>query len=584
MKNILVWACLLIGFGLLSACTANAETAQTEQPFDWRDDWAVADGFALEIDSEGFNQPTAIAFVPEPGDGPDDPLYFVTELKGQVKVVTNDRTVYTFAENFVQFEPVAEIPDLEGQSGAAGICLEPEKGYVFVTTVYQDESNILRNNIVRFQTEPGTFSLEPSDQIDFRDVFSDHRAGPSHQVGPCQIHDDYMYVSVGDAYHSPINSQKIESLNGKVLRMTLDGEPLEDNPFFIDDDETSAEDFVWSYGHRNPFSSSLVNDRLFVFDNGPEIDRFLEVQKGVNYLWDGSDRSMSTNAVAVFSPSLGPVQMDFNDNPDLFPEAYQDNFFVALSGRDLGVLMLEYDFEQHQMNAVPDHVLRYRGESDQWVIGLAMGPDGLYYSLLAPDEEGRNYIIKMVYDPEVGHPHKLTNNVSEGYLFYSKGCLGCHQRENRGPAVSIGPPLNTEGLMSRLDQRLNSDAYEASLQQTDLLDPEYQAARDEVLAVTGEDRVRTWVKYRLMEPRFDNVYSQMPNLGLSEDEAETITNFLLEPKSNDPASRVTRLIERYVSLELLPMILGAFLVGVLFVVVLFLLGYGLMKFKRSRQS
>ncbi|MCI0481371.1 MAG: hypothetical protein L0213_07270, partial [Candidatus Dadabacteria bacterium] len=59
----------------------------------------------MAIDTEGYSFPTSIAFVPEPGSGPRDPLYFVTELRGRVKVVTNDRSVHTFAEDIFRFEP-----------------------------------------------------------------------------------------------------------------------------------------------------------------------------------------------------------------------------------------------------------------------------------------------------------------------------------------------------------------------------------------------------------------------------------------------------------------------------------------------
>ena len=53
---------------------------------DWRADWSVAEGFTLRRDASGFRFPTAIAFVPQPGRAPGDPLYFVTELQGAIKV------------------------------------------------------------------------------------------------------------------------------------------------------------------------------------------------------------------------------------------------------------------------------------------------------------------------------------------------------------------------------------------------------------------------------------------------------------------------------------------------------------------
>ena len=79
------------------------ETLTTQQVFDWKSDWAVEKGFDITVDAQGLRFPTALAFIPNPGPAPKDPLYFVTELSGQVRVVTNDRTVITFAEDFDGF-------------------------------------------------------------------------------------------------------------------------------------------------------------------------------------------------------------------------------------------------------------------------------------------------------------------------------------------------------------------------------------------------------------------------------------------------------------------------------------------------
>ena len=141
----------------------------------WKSNWAVETGFDISIDVRGFQFPTAIAFVPDPGDSPKSPLYSLSELGGTVKVVTNDRTVFTFAEEFFTL-----LPSFERAIGMAGICLAPEDGYVFVTFSYLDEDRILRNNIVRFESRPGIFSLAPTSQIDFTEVLAAYQSAPSH--------------------------------------------------------------------------------------------------------------------------------------------------------------------------------------------------------------------------------------------------------------------------------------------------------------------------------------------------------------------------------------------------------------------
>ena len=202
---------LIIGI-VTTACSAEIEE------FNWRQDWSVEDGFAINIDTEGYSAPTAIAFVPEPGDDPKDPLYFVTELNGTVKVVTNDRTVSAFAENVLQ--PGLTLTELVGsEAGMAGICLDPENGYVFATFTYPTDDSSLRNNINRFENKPTNFSVAPVAQVSFTDVFSRYRTGPSHIIGACQVNDGLLYVSVGDGASTPMESQRLNTLLGKVIRM-----------------------------------------------------------------------------------------------------------------------------------------------------------------------------------------------------------------------------------------------------------------------------------------------------------------------------------------------------------------------------
>lgn len=124
-----------------------------DEPHDWRGDWGIEEDFELSKDTVGYHFPTAIAFVPNPGNGPRDPLYFVTEIRGSVKVITNDRSVYKFADGITNFKPLRELPEQTGESGLAGICLDAAHGYVFVTFTYEDANGVLRNNIARFETE-----------------------------------------------------------------------------------------------------------------------------------------------------------------------------------------------------------------------------------------------------------------------------------------------------------------------------------------------------------------------------------------------------------------------------------------------
>jgi hypothetical protein len=524
---------------MLTASFANAG----EEPYDWKADWTLEETFSIEIDTEGYHFPSAIAFIPEPGNGPKDPLYFVTELRGKVKVVANDRSVHTFAEDFFTLVPRAELPSFGGEMGMAGICLDPGSGYVFVTFTYQDEKGILRNNMVRFESEPGTFSLKPVSQTAFTEVFVEEQSAPSHQIGPCQVHGNQLYVSVGDAFATGglrKKSQDINSLLGKVLRMTLDGKPIKTNPYYVDDDVKKARNYVWASGFRNPFGLSIVDGRVFVADNGKNVDRFIEISGGVNYGWDGSDMSISTNALAVFFPAQGVAQMDFaRCASEALPAGFARKFYVTLCGdpdtdpiKDpgRGVMMLDYDFGAGKLASVPDYFLKYRGSSFQVFAGLAVGPDGLYLAPILPFKDGRSPILKVKYSGPGAHPHTFENERDPQQLLEARGCYGCHTLGENGWGTA-GPNLDRKQMVARLKSKLFSPTYVQNTFSLDSLDIEpyksYKDARKEVLESKGMDRINIWVKYHILEPKFDNPYSIMPNVGLTDDEAVAITDFLI---------------------------------------------------------
>lgn len=103
--------------------TASVQVGRGTEPasadsHDIHPDWTVPPGFQIKVDTSGYDSPAAIAFVPEPGPDPDYPLYYVAELAGTIKVVTNDRQVQVFARDLDLFEPDFNE---RGQIGLAGL-------------------------------------------------------------------------------------------------------------------------------------------------------------------------------------------------------------------------------------------------------------------------------------------------------------------------------------------------------------------------------------------------------------------------------------------------------------------------------
>jgi hypothetical protein len=518
---------------LLPLCLA-AMPAAAQKP---HSDWSLDPGFQVSVDKEGFSFPSAIAFVPDPGPNPDDPLYFVNELRGKIKVVTNDRSVHTFAEDFVTFVPEKELPDGKGQAGVAGLCLDPVHGYVFATFAYQDDDGILRNNIARFQSKPDTFSVKAEERVEFTDVFDSYDTGLSHFIGNCQVVGNHLYVGVGDGWQ-PHKAQQLDAMRGKMLRMTLDGDPVPDNPFYVDDDHGKARNYVWAYGLRNPFSLKTVGDRLMVAENGMNIDRFLELQEGLDYFWSGDDRTIASNASAVFIPSIGPVQLDrFDKNKTSnFDDDLDGVFFVATSavaapGTGPGIMQIDYDLKTRRVVSAPKYFMRYAPDRPQVVAALAFGPDGLYFAPLFPGESGTSPILKVTYDRAAATGQSMLQLETPNQILFKNGCVGCHTIFGGGGNGGTAAPEINEASLNLLYQRLNSDLYVQSLDALDQTDRQPQAQyadwRADVRKATGWNRVRTWIKYRIQEPRFDILYSNMPNQGVSPEEAKFIADYLV---------------------------------------------------------
>ena len=94
------------------------------------ENWWVFPGFEIELMATGLDLPVNLAFVPNPGKDPKSPLLYVTELYGQVKVITNDWSIHTYARNLLNYKPDYQIlcSEEDGRKGgasqnASGICL-----------------------------------------------------------------------------------------------------------------------------------------------------------------------------------------------------------------------------------------------------------------------------------------------------------------------------------------------------------------------------------------------------------------------------------------------------------------------------
>ncbi|TWT85891.1 Soluble aldose sugar dehydrogenase YliI precursor [Posidoniimonas polymericola] len=361
-------------------------------------------GFVVEQVGEGYRLPVNIAFVPNPGPNPDDPLYFVTELYGSIQVVTRDGTKHEFATGLLDYNPQGPISG-SGEQGLTGIAvqrdeLDPEVYHLYVGMLWDNGSPAGGAShypkVERIDSVAGGLSM------DSRTVLLNMQPetqGQSHQISNVSIGPDgKLYVHVGDGFDAS-TAQDLNQFRGKILRMETDGSPATDNPFYNAGDGISPTDYVYAYGFRNPFGGAwrASDGKHYEVENGPSVDRFAQVNEGVNYGWDGSNASMQTFAIYNWAPSTAPVNITFVQpetfNGSQFPASFQDMAFIGESGPTYAagpqangkrVTQFELDANGDLVDG-PNTLVEYVGVGRSSVVALAAGHDGLYFSELYED-------------------------------------------------------------------------------------------------------------------------------------------------------------------------------------------------------
>jgi glucose/arabinose dehydrogenase len=362
--------------------------------------WAVREpGFRVELVASGLQLPVDIAPVLWAGTRPRDPMLYVTELYGQIKVITRSGKVRTYAKDLLNFDPTGDFPG-SGEMGVTGIAVDPLSGDVFASMVYEDTSAAETPRphyaeVVRFHSVDGGRTAATQEAV----IDLPEPQGPSHQISAVTIGPDRkLYVHTGDSdnYEAPVD---LGSFLGKVLRMNVDGSAAADNPFYDASDGITARDYVYAYGFRNPFGAAwrAADDSLYTVENGPAVDRFARVVRGRNYSYDGSNDSMRKFALYNWDPSHAPTSISFVQPETAggsgFPPEKMDHAFVAESGPTYatgpqfkGKRIVEFAPDSDgRYGAAHTTLVEYTGVGKATVLGLATGLDGLYFTDLYKD-------------------------------------------------------------------------------------------------------------------------------------------------------------------------------------------------------
>jgi aldose sugar dehydrogenase len=267
--------------------------------------------------------------------GPDNHIW-ITERPGTLSRVDPE------TEEHTDLLTIADVHE-ESESGLLGMALHPDfpdTPHVFV--VYNYFSGGIKERIVRY-TFTGTALDSPFTLIE------DIGGSGNHNGSRLWIDEnDKLFVTTGDATNTS-TAQDMSSLNGKILRMELDGSIPEDNPI--------QDSYLWSWGHRNPQGLTVApNGLMYSSEHGPNNDDELNlIEKGRNYGWPNvhgfcnlpSESSFCTEnnvkePLMAWTPTLAVAGIDYYGH-DAIPEWKNNILMATLKASELVSIQLGAD-------------------------------------------------------------------------------------------------------------------------------------------------------------------------------------------------------------------------------------------------
>lgn len=361
-----------------------------------------AEGFQEATVVGGLSQPTALAFLP-------DGRFLVTQQGGQLLLVSGGSATLltTLPVCFADITPVLEV-----ETGLLGVAVHPNFPADRSIFLYRtrtggpepcDDTDLyagqMVNEVVRATLGSGDTVELGGLQVLLTGIraATGYHNGGALRIGP----DDKLYVGVGDSglgddggppgTSTNPYAQDLGALEGKILRLNLDGTPAGDNPFV---GQGGARPEVWALGFRNPFRMSFdpETDSLWAGDVGEdtleEIDR---VTAGANHGWPRCEGTLPAgcqqpgDVPPVFEyPHQGPGALGDSVIGGVFPVG---GALAALAGHyvfadfeddppfgDISALTL--DATRTGVSGTPSTVV---ADADG-PVDLVIGPDGaLYY-------------------------------------------------------------------------------------------------------------------------------------------------------------------------------------------------------------
>lgn len=320
----------------------------------------------VEVVARGLEVPWSIVFAP-------DGRMLFSERPGRIRALHPDGRLETWAD----LSGVVA----EGEGGVLGLALDArDEDALRVVVMYTTERDGERVNRVSSLRDSGTGGDDERVLVD--DIpGADRHDGGALAIGP----DGMLYVGTGDA-KKPRLAQRLDSLAGKILRVTLDGEIPADNPF-----EGSP---VWAYGFRNVSALAFEPESgaLWAASHGPSgeypgleaRDAVYVVERGRNHGWPlevgVSDEPDIVSPVLYYEDEAHPPGGATFYDGALFPRMRGDFLMTTLRSETLERVRLR--------DGAPLAIERWYRARFGRLRAIAVGPDGAIY-LSTSNRDGR---------------------------------------------------------------------------------------------------------------------------------------------------------------------------------------------------
>lgn len=299
--------------------------------------------------------------------GLEAPWGLVFTPNGEALVTERDSSRLLSVDSSGNVEEIQRLPENgTGEGGLLGLALSPNyesDGYVYVYYTTDED-----NRVARMRE-----GEDPEPVLTGIPVLTYHNGGRI-AFGP----DGYLYVGTGDAGDTS-TSQNLNSLGGKILRVTPTGDVPSDNPF--------SGSPIYSYGHRNVQGLAWDGSgRLYASEFGQNrYDEANIIEPGGNYGWpevegEGGNPNYIDPISTWTTDEASPSGVEILKGGAI-PQWEGDFFMAALRGQRL------YRLDLDDSGAVVGQEELLQGEAGR-LRHVAQAPDGSLW-ILTSNRDGR---------------------------------------------------------------------------------------------------------------------------------------------------------------------------------------------------